>query len=387
MGFLFFSPAVACSHEAVATPTPSITPPTQSDPLDRGRALLPSALAGRDLDRVGPLTDALAVIAQDNPDRRLDAHLLAGRLLAARGLNRSNPADLDRARDFLALPSQSPNQSISCAALTTLAEIHHARGRATLENSLAEKLSHCPGAPPSPPLPQHTLTPPTVHRRHRRVVIDPGHGGSDPGAIGPTGLTEASVTLDVAQRVASRLADTWGVQVVLTRDRDTYVSLPDRAEHANDTQSDLFVSLHCNAANNTQARGVATFVLDSASPRVAQRVTSREGEILTGDRWSGGDLSRILADMRLSGVNARAARFATAIQTAMLHDTRLLYSGVDDMGVHPANFHVLVGARMPSVLVELSFISNAVEEHRLRTDAYRDVLASAVARAIAATLP
>lgn len=374
---------IGCAGEAIAdAPLPPAPVSAPHDALARGRALLPSVTAGRELGRVDAVVDALAALGQDEPARRSDAHLVAGRLLAARAARTRDARDLDRARDFLTLPSRSTDAAVSCAALRALADVHRARGDAAAEGALSEPLSRCAGAATAVTA---RVEPP--RRRHRRVVIDAGHGGSDPGAIGPTGLTEASVTLDVARRVADRLATRWGVQVVLTRDRDVYVPLPARAAHANGTQADLFVSIHCNAANNREARGVSTFVLDAASPRVAQRVTLREGEILTGDPWRGGDVSRILADLRLSGANQRAVSFATAIQSAMLHDARLLYRDVDDMGVHPANFHVLVGARMPSVLVELSFISNALEEQRLRSDAYRDVLAGAVARAIAATIP
>jgi N-acetylmuramoyl-L-alanine amidase len=163
--------------------------------------------------------------------------------------------------------------------------------------------------------------------------------------------------------------------------------LEDRAAHANDAGVDLFVSIHCNAARNLEAHGIATFVLDTGSPRVANRVTMREGELVAGDPWGGGEVTRILADLRLTQHGGRSVRLAESIQRAMLHDARLLYPAVEDMGVHPAGFHVLVSARMPSVLVELSFISNAAEEQRLRGDAYRDVLASAIARAVGTFAP
>jgi len=191
------------------------------------------------------------------------------------------------------------------------------------------------------------------------------------------------VTLDVTRRVAERLAVRYGMQVVLTRDRDEYIPLEVRATQANQSGADLFVSVHCNAARNAEARGVSTYVLEHDSDRVAARVLRREGELIDVEAANPADVTHILADLRLSQHGRDSLTLAQEVQRAMLHDARLLFTGVDDMGVHPARFHVLVTARMPAVLVELSFLSNPAEEARLRTDAYRDVLASAVARAVA----
>ncbi len=225
--------------------------------------------------------------------------------------------------------------------------------------------------------------PSEVTARVHRVVLDPGHGGSDPGAIGPSGLTESSVNLDVARRVADRLATRHGVQVVLTRDADVYVPLEDRAAHANAAGADLFVSIHCNSAPNTEARGISTYILDTTSDRVAARVTAREGELVADDPVGSPDLPRILAGLRLARQGSRSAMLALDLQAAMLHDARIFYPDAVDAGVHPASFHVLVTARMPAALVELSFISNPAEEQRLRSDSYRDLLASAIARGVA----
>ena len=148
-------------------------------------------------------------------------------------------------------------------------------------------------------------------------------------------------------------------------------------------RSDLFVSIHCNAAPNRDAHGVSTFTLDTTSERVAARVGRREGELVADDPVSSWHVARILTSLRLNGLGRQSFGLAESIQGAMLHDLRILYPAVDDLGVHPASFHVLVTARMPAVLVELSFISNAMEEQRLRSEGYRDVLAGAISRAVA----
>lgn len=361
--------------------------PVVADPAPRARTAL-AALARRQVPRdLDALVQDLALAGRDprNP-RGPDALRLAGDLVAGRWRLARGADDLRRALDYYRAAAVEPAKPGACAALRArrdlLTEAGDPAGAAAaeaFENACVPPPLRARRAPGVPSLPAG----PVSAARVRRVVIDPGHGGSDPGAIGPSGLTEAAVTLDVARRVADRLATRYGIQVVLTRDDDAYVDLETRTAHANDTRSDLFVSIHCNAAPNRDAHGVATFVLDTASERVAARVGRREGELVADDPVSSWHVARILTSLRLSGPGRQSFALAESIQGAMLHDLRLLYPAIDDLGVHPASFHVLVTARMPAVLVELSFISNAMEEQRLRAEGYRDVLAGAIARAVA----
>jgi N-acetylmuramoyl-L-alanine amidase len=371
------------SREPAAEPEAEGPRETLIPSAHRAMASLQRGEVPADLDRV---VGALAARAHDLPARSAVAPLcMAGDLLAERHRLARAPQDLARALDYLRAASVDPTLPGACVALRHRADVLVRERDPRAEGAESQWETGC-----VPPAQRRARTTPAVTpggRGPRRVVLDPGHGGSDPGAIGPSGLHEAEVNLDVARRVAARLAERYGVQVILTRDRDTYVPLEDRAAHANDAGVDLFVSIHCNAARNLEAHGIATFVLDTGSPRVANRVTMREGELVAGDPWGGGEVTRILADLRLTQHGGRSVRLAESIQRAMLHDARLLYPAVEDMGVHPAGFHVLVSARMPSVLVELSFISNAAEEQRLRGDAYRDVLASAIARAVGTFAP
>lgn len=353
-------------------------------PEERARAAL-AALerhqVPRDLDT---LVQDLALHGRDprNPQGP-EALRLAGDLVAGRWRLTRATDDLRRALDYYRAAALDPSKPSACAALRARRDLLAALGDPDAATAGETFETHCV------PLPLRALraprepSEPRSVTRVRRVVLDPGHGGSDPGAVGPSGLTEASVTLDVARRIADRLAGRYGIQVVLTRDDDTYVDLETRTAHANDTRSDLFVSIHCNAAPHRDAHGLTTFVLDTGSERVAARVGRREGELVVDDPVSSWHLTRILTSFRLSGIGQRSYALAEAVQGAMLHDLRLLYSSIDDLGVHPASFHVLVTARMPAVLVELSFISNPLEEQRLRTEGYRDVLAGAIARAIA----
>ncbi len=217
-------------------------------------------------------------------------------------------------------------------------------------------------------------------RQIARVVLDPGHGGKDTGAVGPAGTKEKDVTLDVAHRVAPVLA-AQGIQVVLTRDDDRFVSLEERTARANGFAADLFVSIHCNASESKGRRGIETYVLDTTRDEIAARVAARENATT---QESSAELASILGGMRMADEAARSTRFAQLLQRASTSAARSRFGDAVDGGVHTAGFYVLVGARMPSVLFETSYISNATEEQRLASDDYRQLLADAIANAIKA---
>jgi N-acetylmuramoyl-L-alanine amidase len=213
-----------------------------------------------------------------------------------------------------------------------------------------------------------------------RVVVDPGHGGKDNGAVGSSGVKEKDVTLDVARRLAPILV-TSGVQVVLTRDDDRFVSLEERTAIANGFDADLFVSIHCNASETRTRRGVETYVLDANRDELAARVAARENATSLA---ASAELASILSDLRLADQSQRSTRFARLLERAATSALGAKYGDAVDGGVHRAGFYVLVGADMPSVLLETSYISNATDEQRLDSDEYRQLLADAIANAIRA---
>jgi N-acetylmuramoyl-L-alanine amidase len=217
-------------------------------------------------------------------------------------------------------------------------------------------------------------------RQVARVALDPGHGGADPGAIGPGGVKEKDVTLAVARKVAPALAHD-GVQVVLTRDDDRSVSLEERTARANSFNADLFISIHCNAAENHARRGVETYVLDTARDEMAGRIAARENAT---SQAAGAEIGAILASMRLADQSTRSTRLAELLQRAALASLRGEYADAIDGGVHTAGFYVLVGARMPGVLFETSYISNASEESRLASEDYEQRLADGIVNAVKA---
>jgi len=213
-----------------------------------------------------------------------------------------------------------------------------------------------------------------------RVVLDAGHGGKDTGAVGPAGEAEKDVTLDIVRRAGRILTDE-GIDVLLTRDDDTFVSLEERTAKANSFSADLFVSVHCNASDGGARRGLETYVLDTTRDEIAAKIAARENDTTQA---SSADVASMLSRMRLADQAQRSTDFAWLMERSAVATLRMKYADTIDGGVHPAGFYVLVGARMPSVLFESSYISNAVEEARLSTEDYRQLLADAIANAVRA---
>lgn len=228
-------------------------------------------------------------------------------------------------------------------------------------------------------------------RTVRRVALDPGHGGEDGGALGPTGLAEKDVALDIAHRVAPVLAHELKIETLLTRDRDVFVPLDERTARANAFHADLFVSIHCNATEDGEAHGVQTYVLDEAreSDKAAMRLAAAENSIRIKGKPI--DLARldqetatIVSGMGSSALTTESIQFATLLQRSAMASLSERYPDTLDGGIRRAGFFVLVGADMPAVLFETSFISNSQEESRLSTADYRQKMADAIVNAIRA---
>lgn len=222
-----------------------------------------------------------------------------------------------------------------------------------------------------------------------RVAIDPGHGGDDGGAIGPTGLKEKDVTLDIAHRVAPVLAHELKIETMLTRDTDVFVPLDERAARANAFHADLFISIHCNASENGEARGLEVFVLDELKDvsRAASRVAAVENGFRTtalDDGRLDAEMARIFSGLRSGETAARSRKMGDLLLRASQSSLSGRYGDTKDHGIKSAAFFVLAGAEMPAVLFETSFISNPADEQRLATADYRQKLADGVVNAIRA---
>ena len=216
----------------------------------------------------------------------------------------------------------------------------------------------------------------------RRVVIDAGHGGHDTGAIGKKGTREKDVTLAVSRRVAEILSER-GLEVILTRNDDTYVRLEDRSRIANEAKGDLFLSIHCNAAESRKLRGIETYSLNIASDRYSIRLAAREN---ASSEKSISDLQFILADLATKANTDESQRLASRVQRSLVNRLSSNFKGVKDLGTKEALFYVLLGAKMPAILVEASFLSHPEEEQRLASKAYQEHIAQAVAEGVEAFL-
>ncbi|HTJ84755.1 MAG TPA: N-acetylmuramoyl-L-alanine amidase, partial [Polyangiaceae bacterium] len=205
-------------------------------------------------------------------------------------------------------------------------------------------------------------------RTVKRVVIDPGHGGEDAGAVGPTGLKEKDVTLDIAHRVAPLLAHELGVETLVTRDSDVFVPLDERAARANAFHADLFVSIHCNASDNGEARGIEVFVLDELkdTSRAAARVAALENGLLGPKALDpaalDAQMAGIVSRLRTGETAASSRKLGELLSRATLASLSEKYPSTADHGLKSAGFYVLAGAEMPAVLFETSFISNPDDE-------------------------
>ncbi len=220
----------------------------------------------------------------------------------------------------------------------------------------------------------------TGRRTVLKVALDAGHGGTDPGAIGPSGIQEKDVTLAIAHKIAPVLAKE-GIAVLFTRDDDRFVALEERTARANASGADLFISIHCNAAENRTRHGVETYVLDTTSDQIASRVAARENAT---SQAATAEIGSILASLRMADQATRSTRFAELLQKTSLASIRGQYPQSHDGGVHTAGFYVLVGARMPSALFETSYISNVLEEQALGSEDYKQRLADGIVNAVVA---
>jgi N-acetylmuramoyl-L-alanine amidase len=213
-----------------------------------------------------------------------------------------------------------------------------------------------------------------------RIVVDPGHGGHDTGTIGPNGVEEKNIVLDVAKRLGTLLEARMGADVVFTRDDDTFIPLETRTAIANEQQADLFVSIHANSSRDEDARGVETYYLNFTSNAAALEVAARENA--ASDK-SIHELQDLVKKIALKDKIEESREFATDVQRSLHGGLAVKNPGLRDRGVKKAPFVVLIGANMPSILAEISFVSNPTDERKLDTPEYRQRIAESLYKGIA----
>jgi N-acetylmuramoyl-L-alanine amidase len=213
-----------------------------------------------------------------------------------------------------------------------------------------------------------------------KIVIDPGHGGHDTGTIGPNGLEEKDLVLEVGRRLGKLLETRLGAEVVYTRKDDTFIPLETRTAIANQARADLFISIHANSSHDPDARGVETYYLNFTSSPDALDVAARENAVSEKSIYELQDLVKKIA---LKEKIEESREFASDVQASLHSGLSSKAPAIRDRGVKKAPFIVLIGANMPSILAEISFVSNPTDEHRLASSEYRERIAESLYKGIA----
>ncbi|HEX9078439.1 MAG TPA: N-acetylmuramoyl-L-alanine amidase [Desulfuromonadaceae bacterium] len=283
--------------------------------------------------------------------------------------------DLDSMKEFKIFTFADPFRIIIDARGERPTEI--SRGK---EASI-EPLPAMPAASPPPPEEKaKPLARPAIGKI-RRIVVDAGHGGHDPGALGGGGTREKDITLQIAVKLARRLREELGLDVVLTRSTDVFLELQERTAIANKVGADIFVSIHANAALNRASSGIETYYLNLAkTEKVAQLAAKENGTSLEKVSVLQAVLFDLMANYKLND----SAHLADEVQKCVYRRVSARYSGVKNLGVKQGPFYVLVGATMPSILVETAFVTNEKEEARLNDQNYQDCTVAGIVEGVRA---
>jgi N-acetylmuramoyl-L-alanine amidase len=213
----------------------------------------------------------------------------------------------------------------------------------------------------------------------KRIIIDAGHGGKDPGAIGRNGLREKDVMLKLANLLAKKVKEKLKCQTVLTRGKDVFLPLEKRTAIANMKKGDLFISLHINAHKKRKCMGIETYFLNIALDEDSMNVAARENATSTKNI---SDLQMILNDLMLNTKINESSRLARFVHKGLIKELRKKYNKVQNRGVRQAPFYVLIGAEMPAILVEVGYITNSIENRRLYSETYLKRVASGIVKGI-----
>lgn len=220
----------------------------------------------------------------------------------------------------------------------------------------------------------------TLGLKINRIVIDAGHGGHDSGTLGPGGIEEKDVVLDVALRLGALLKQQLGADVIYTRDTDTFVPLETRTEIANKAHADLFISVHANSSSDPTVRGVETYYLNFTTSADALAVAARENAV---SDQSIHQLSDLVKKIALQDKISESRTFASDVEQSLYDGLETGNPGLKDRGVKKAPFVVLIGANMPSILAEISFLTNPDDASELRRPRYRERIAESLYKGVA----
>jgi len=279
-------------------------------------------------------------------------------------------------------PLPMPRKELPTAALT-VAKGKDARGMSAKNTSSKPDLIKSPSVPTPTRDGQATLTR-ALGLKIGRIVIDAGHGGHDTGTIGPTGLMEKDLCLDVALRLGKIIQQKLpGADVVYTRPDDTFVPLEERTRIANEAKADLFISIHANSSHDAQARGIETYYLNLKGSAEAMEVAARENSSSSDGIH---DLEDIVKRIARTEKIDESKEFARDVQESLARNVQRSNRQIKDRGVRKAPFVVLIGADMPSILTEISFLSNPSDEQMLKKPEQRQRVAEGIYQGVAGYL-
>ncbi|SES83851.1 N-acetylmuramoyl-L-alanine amidase [Stigmatella erecta] len=315
------------------------------------------------------LTEAIAKVNRDTPPAKPEPVVVPVKLSEAPAAATPPPPPAAEPPPVLVLPSPAiavaqPKPEASPQPITAPVDQHVSESRLKTAAKMSRQA-------------QLTLVE-QLGLKVRRVVIDAGHGGHDTGAIGRGNTREKDITLAISQKLAAELRGR-GLEVLLTREDDRYLKLEDRAAFANEARGDLFISIHCNSATNRKLRGVETYTLNLSSDRYSIRLAAREN---ASTEKGISDLQFILADLATKANTGESTRLATQVQKNLVSHLAKDFPGTRDLGTKEALFYVLLGAKMPAILVETAFLSHPDDEKRLGTAEYQDTLAKSIAQGV-----
>jgi N-acetylmuramoyl-L-alanine amidase len=306
-----------------------------------------------------PTSKPIAVVAAGDPDAAATRAELAGEPAPA--------AD----------PTLAAPKTASAARITSSAKRTRRTGKKSSEASAPDAT---PARAASPLGDGETSLVRALGLKIGRIVIDAGHGGHDSGTLGVDGLEEKDVVLDVALRLGKLLHDRLGADITYTRSDDTFIPLETRTAIANKSQADLFLSIHANSSSDSSARGVETYYLNFTSDPTALDVAARENAV---SDQSIHQLSDLVKKIALKDKIAESREFAADVESSLYSGLQRGNDGLKNRGVKKAPFVVLIGANMPSILAEISFVTNPRDASQLRDPEYRQRVAESLYRGVA----
>ena len=289
------------------------------------------------------------------------------------------PGDVDRAAGAVAVPPVQRSTTATNGAVSSSKKTRKGRTKAGA-GSNAAIADATPARAATPMADGETSLVRALGLKIGRIVIDPGHGGHDSGTLGADGIEEKDVVLDVALRLGKLLHDRLGAEIIYTRSDDTFIPLETRTAIANRAQADLFLSIHANSSSDTSARGVETYYLNFTSDPTALDVAARENAV---SDQSIHQLSDLVKKIALKDKIAESREFAADVEESLYGGLHGGNAGLKDRGVKKAPFVVLIGANMPSILAEISFVTNPKDAVQLQAPEYRERVAESLYKGVA----